>query len=61
MKQADISLNLSTKRGRPPFSEETILRIHFIQHWLTLSNPAMEEATLIMSVCLLLLICEPRN
>ena len=32
------------KRGRPPFSVETMLRIHFMQQWLTLSDPAMEEA-----------------
>ena len=32
------------KAGRPPFSLETILRVHFIQQWFTLSDPAMEEA-----------------
>jgi IS5 family transposase len=32
------------KRGRPPFAVETMLRIHFMQQWFTLSNPAMEEA-----------------
>ena len=32
------------KRGRPPFSPETMLRIHFMQQWFTLSDPAMEEA-----------------
>ena len=32
------------KRGRPPFSVETMLRIHFMQQWFTLSDPAMEEA-----------------
>ena len=32
------------KRGRPPFSVETMLRIHFMQQWFTLSGPAMEEA-----------------
>lgn len=31
-------------RGRPPFSVETMLRIHFMQQWFTLSDPAMEEA-----------------
>ncbi|MEY2932845.1 MAG: hypothetical protein RL033_3594 [Pseudomonadota bacterium] len=76
MKQADLGLNLSTKRtrkreflgemnrvvpwaalvelvaphapegkrGRPPFAVETMLRIHFMQQWFTLSDPAMEEA-----------------
>ena len=32
------------RRGRPPFSVETMLRIHFMQQWFTLSDPAMEEA-----------------
>jgi IS5 family transposase len=32
------------KRGRPPFSVETMLRIHFMQQWFTVSDPAMEEA-----------------
>ena len=31
-------------RGRPPFSLTTMLRIHFMQQWFTLSDPAMEEA-----------------
>ena len=76
MKQADLELNLSTKRtrkrefldemnrvvpwaalvalvtphapagrrGRPPFPAETMLRIHFMQQWFGLSDPAMEEA-----------------
>ena len=76
MKQADLGLNLSTKRtrkrefledmervvpwaalvelitpyapegkrGRPPFAVQTMLRIHFMQQWFTLSDPAMEEA-----------------
>ncbi len=76
MKQADLGLNLSTKRtrkrefldemnrvvpwaalvalvtphapagrrGRPPFPAETMLRIHFMQQWFGLSDPAMEEA-----------------
>ena len=76
MKQADLGLNLSTRRtrrreflaqmervvpraqlvaliaphapegkkGRPPFAVETMLRIHFMQQWFTLSDPAMEEA-----------------
>jgi IS5 family transposase len=32
------------RRGRPPFSVETMLRIHFMQQWFTLSDPAMEES-----------------
>ena len=32
------------KRGRPPFPLESLLRIHFMQQWFTLSDPAMEEA-----------------
>ena len=76
MKQADLGLNLTTKRtrkrefldemssvvpwaalvelitpfapegrrGRPPFAVQTMLRIHFMQQWFTLSDPAMAEA-----------------
>jgi IS5 family transposase len=76
MQQAELGLNLSTKRtrkreflaqmervvpwvqlelliashapegrrGRPAFSVATMLRIHFMQQWFTLSDPAMEEA-----------------
>ena len=82
MKQADLGLNLTTKRtrkrefldemervvpwralvdlitpyapegrrGRPPFAVETMLRIHFMQQWFTLSDPAMEEALHDMSL-----------
>ena len=32
------------KKGRPPFAVEAMLRIHFMQQWFTLSDPAMEEA-----------------
>lgn len=32
------------RTGRPPFSLQTMLRIHFMQQWFTLSDPAMEEA-----------------
>lgn len=32
------------KTGRPPFSLMTMLRIHFMQQWFTLTDPAMEEA-----------------
>lgn len=33
-----------TKGGRPPFAVETMLRIHLLQQWFNLSDPAMEEA-----------------
>ena len=33
-----------SKTGRPPFATETMLRIHFLQQWFSLSDPAMEEA-----------------
>ena len=32
------------KKGRPPFAVSTMLRIHFMQQWFGLSDPAMEEA-----------------
>lgn len=32
------------KTGRPPFGLVTMLRIHFMQQWFGLSDPAMEEA-----------------
>ncbi len=32
------------RRGRQPFAVEAMLRIHFMQQWFTLSDPAMEEA-----------------
>ncbi len=33
-----------SKTGRPPFGIETMLRIHYLQQWFGLSDPAMEEA-----------------
>jgi IS5 family transposase len=30
--------------GRPPIGLERMLRIHFLQHWFNLSDPAAEEA-----------------
>ena len=30
--------------GRPPAGLERMLRIHFLQHWFNLSDPAVEEA-----------------
>jgi len=32
------------KRGRPPFSVEIMLRVHFIQQWFTQSDRAMDDA-----------------
>ena len=32
------------KTGRPPFSLQTMLRVHFMQQWFTLSDPGMQEA-----------------
>ena len=32
------------RTGRPPFPIETMLRVHFLQQWFSLSDPAMEEA-----------------
>ena len=34
----------SAKGGRPPFAVQTMLRIHFLQQWFHLSDPAAEEA-----------------
>lgn len=34
----------SGRRGQQPFAVQTMLRIHFMQHWFKLSDPAMEEA-----------------
>lgn len=31
-------------KGRPPVGLERMLRIHFLQHWFNLSDPAVEEA-----------------
>ena len=33
-----------SKTGRPPFAVLTMLRVHFMQQWFTLSDPGMEEA-----------------
>ncbi len=35
---------LEGKRGRPPFALHTMLRIHFMQQWFRLSDPATEAA-----------------
>lgn len=31
-------------RGRPPVGLERMLRLHFLQHWFNLSDPALEES-----------------
>lgn len=31
-------------RGRPPVGLQRMLRIHFLQHWFNLSDPAVKEA-----------------
>src|SRR5271169_4176508 len=31
--------------GRPPMGLSIMLRIYFLQHWFSLSDPAAEEAT----------------
>ena len=40
----DHAVRPEGKRGRLPFAVETMLRIHFMQQWFTLSDPAMEES-----------------
>ena len=42
--QPFASSGTSAKGGRPSFAVETMLRIHFLQQWFGLSDPAMEEA-----------------
>ena len=42
--QPFASIGTTAKGGRPPFAIETMLRIHFLQQWFGLSDPAMEEA-----------------
>ena len=37
-------MGTGAKGGRPTFAVETMLRIHFLQQWFGLSDPAMEEA-----------------
>jgi len=34
----------SKKGGRPPYPPATMLRIHLMQQWYSLSDPAIEEA-----------------
>ena len=33
-----------SKGGRPPYPLETMLRVHLLQQWYDLSDPAMEDA-----------------
>jgi transposase, IS5 family len=42
--QPHASPEPTSKGGRPAFRVETMLRIHFLQQWFGLSDPAMEEA-----------------
>ena len=42
--RGDRAARAEGKRGRPPFALETMLRIHFLQQWFALTDPAMEEA-----------------
>ena len=42
--QPFASSGTGPKGGRPSFPVETMLRIHFLQQWFGLSDPAMEEA-----------------
>ena len=37
-------MGTDVKVGRPTFAVETTLRIHFLQQWFGLSDPAMKEA-----------------
>ena len=34
----------SSKGGRPAYPLETMLRVHLMQQWYSLSDPAMEDA-----------------
>lgn len=40
---------ISKKGGRPPYPLATMLRIHLLQQWYSLSDPAMEEALIEVS------------
>ena len=37
-------LNTNKKGGSPPYPLATMLRIHLLQQWYSLSDPAIEEA-----------------
>ncbi len=40
----EVNYPISGRRGRPPMPASTMLRIHFMQQWYALSDPAMEDA-----------------
>ena len=39
------------ERGRPPVPLERMLRVHFLQQWYALADPAMEEALYDSQAC----------
>jgi len=39
-----VQPKMGTRGGQQPYSAETMLRIHFMQQWFALSDPAMQEA-----------------
>jgi transposase, IS5 family len=39
------------KTGRPTFGIETMLRIHYLQQWFRLSDPAREEVLHDVPLC----------
>jgi transposase, IS5 family len=41
---ADRAALSEARNGRPPVGIERMLRIHLLQHWFNLSDPAVEEA-----------------
>jgi IS5 family transposase len=41
---AQHALMPGAKRGRPPYALRIMMRLHFLQQWFNLSDPAMEEA-----------------
>ena len=49
----------SSKGGRPPYPLATMLRIHLLQQWYDLSDPAMEDALIEVPSVPLLQLLEP--
>lgn len=47
----------SGQPGRQPYPLETMLRIHFLQQWYALSDPAMEEALYEIARCVSSHVC----
>jgi len=39
-----VQPKMGTRGGQQPYSAKTMLRIHFMQQWFALSDPAMQEA-----------------